>query len=577
MLRYIKVSSFPGVPEGTYDLGVLNKIHGQNGCGKSSLFRAALWCLTSLMPDGSEAGNAYGETTVEVGITTGDVVWRQRKSKREGVAVNGNPAPEWRVPGLSSRAFACMLFPMAFFGLSEAYQREIFLSLTPDIDPEEMIAARVAGFKAGTFPKGFDIKKTYDSYVQMRRALEKEVIAMRATLVERSNAPISPLSETTGEDIQELQEQLKKSEEKLLDARVCARRWDEYQAALLVYNQAQSAHRAWVNKMSMDNKDNSDSLKSPEAMDAELNAARDALDSAARSVTELAAVGEALKSQLSRLSISPTCSQCGQPLPVHAREKIEAEHTAVAEQREALVAQYKVAVAQKKKAEDAFLGQQKTYAKWRTEYARRPQEPQVPAAPTEPPSPIGSLAEIQTERDSLLQRIAVAQSSQRNRQKQLEAERSRVDGIAKLTRELETSQQRLTYLEALEEALHPVRGVESEILRKKTAQIQLPGFEFSFTETLANGNVKEKFSVKRADGTTLSQLSTGEKVKFGLALSELIANLSQTPIRTVFVETADVVDRIRLIPGMQMSIERVNKEQLTLSVEVVKPFAENAK
>jgi hypothetical protein len=73
-------------------------------------------------------------------------------------------------------------------------------------------------------------------------------------------------------------------------------------------------------------------------------------------------------------------------------------------------------------------------------------------------------------------------------------------------------------------------------------------------------------------GGSTKGMSSGQKIKFGLALSRLIADLSQTKWRTVFIEGADVVDSIQMIPNFQISVERVDKTKTGLVVEIMKEF-----
>lgn len=578
MFRYVTVSSFPGVPDGTYPLGILNKVYGRNGSGKSSLFRAILWCVTGLLPDGSDAGNLYGDCTVEVGIHPKDVLWRQRKNKRQGIAFNGNPVLDWQAQHLTGRAFACMFFPMTFFFLSEAQQREVFLSITPHIDVETLLAERVAGYVKGTLPQGCDIKKTYEQYVAMRRALDKDVArlegSLAATIASLDSAPKCNSDSDLG-DLVAKQEQLKIVEEKLLNARISHRRWDEYAAAQIVYNQALSAHKARVNKMSMQGAENSEPLKSREEMIATMELRKTEYDSALRKANEIRTTGETLRERLARLDATPdTCSQCGQKLAPEALAHVTIERESLQKRRKELLAEFQAADGLRKAAESLFIVFQKEYAAWEKLVAKTPQEPHVPPLPEEPSAIKPDLMQFQKNRDEVMKEVAALQALQAEKERGAGEAKRLLDAKVKLTSELETARKQLAHYSAMEDALHPIKGVESEMLRRKLGQIKIEGFEFSFFETLLNGTVKEKFSVRRCDGVTLSQLSTGEKVKFGLALSELIANVSGTPLRSVFVETADVVDRFKAIPGFQLSVERVDKETPTLTVQIVKPFVE---
>jgi hypothetical protein len=261
-------------------------------------------------------------------------------------------------------------------------------------------------------------------------------------------------------------------------------------------------------------------------------------------------------------------------LAPEALAHVTAEKESLIKRRMDLLAEFKSAKGLAKTAEDLFIAFQKEYAAWEKLAAKATPEPHVPALPEAPKEAKANISELQIARDTIVKQIAEIDALSGEKERGASERKRLEEAKAKLTAELEAGRRQLAHYCAMEEALHPIKGVESEILRRKLGPIKIEGFEFSFFETLGNGTVKEKFSVRRCDGVSLSQLSTGEKVKFGLALSELIANVSGTPLRTVFVETADVVDRFKAIAGFQLSVERVDKEAPALTVQIVKPFPE---
>lgn len=121
--------------------------------------------------------------------------------------------------------------------------------------------------------------------------------------------------------------------------------------------------------------------------------------------------------------------------------------------------------------------------------------------------------------------------------------------------------------QAVEKALHPKNGIWSDALQTQLGRVSLPGYTFEFTD--ANG--KDCLRVLQAsNGNPVSMCSSGERIKFCLALSALIADLCSPPFRVQFLEHTDLVDRVPRSPGFQLIAEKVGKVE-DLAVEVVAP------
>ena len=122
----------------------------------------------------------------------------------------------------------------------------------------------------------------------------------------------------------------------------------------------------------------------------------------------------------------------------------------------------------------------------------------------------------------------------------------------------------------IESALHLKNGIWAVALQRKLGKVSLSGYQFKFTETQANGEEKECFKVVReSDGLDVEEMSSGERIKFCMALSCLLADLSGTPFRVCFLEHTDLLDGVPAMPGFQVFAERVLKGT-ALAVEVVK-------
>jgi len=121
--------------------------------------------------------------------------------------------------------------------------------------------------------------------------------------------------------------------------------------------------------------------------------------------------------------------------------------------------------------------------------------------------------------------------------------------------------------QAVEKALDPKTGIWAEALEEQLSRISLPGYRFEFKD--AKG--KDCFRVIREDnGVPVDDSSSGERIKFAMALSGLIADLTNPPVRLYFVEHTDLLDQVRNESGFQLIAERVGKNA-DFAVEVVVP------
>jgi hypothetical protein len=186
---------------------------------------------------------------------------------------------------------------------------------------------------------------------------------------------------------------------------------------------------------------------------------------------------------------------------------------------------------------------------------------------------------VKSGRENMEKELAAAMSERIRIEVEIQGASKHGKSKKSVSEELESEKSALTLakkqrddMELIERAFHPTDGIDSDRLRSKLETVKIDDFEFTFVDKLKNGTEKESFSVQRSDGTSLADLSSGQKIKFGLALSKLIAQLTGTTMKTVFIEGADVVDSIPVLAGFQMSIERVDKSLENLSVEIKKEF-----
>jgi hypothetical protein len=191
-----------------------------------------------------------------------------------------------------------------------------------------------------------------------------------------------------------------------------------------------------------------------------------------------------------------------------------------------------------------------------------PTMPPEPAAPSVPEVALADLLDAQREANALARARREAEAAHRVA---LESQSSIEINERKERLETLLVDLRSQYADAkaTEVALHPKTGIWAEALRAQLSLVTLDGYEF---DTADDG-----FRVRIArTGVPVAAASSGERIKFCLALSAFIADLCQPPLRVVFVEHADLLDAVPRLAGFQLVGERVAKTG-DFAVEVVVP------
>lgn len=191
-----------------------------------------------------------------------------------------------------------------------------------------------------------------------------------------------------------------------------------------------------------------------------------------------------------------------------------------------------------------------------------PTMPPEPAAPTVPEVALADLLDAQREANALARARREAEAAHRvalESQSSIEIN-ERKERLETLLVDLRSQ---YAVAKAAEVAIHPKTGIWAEALRAQLSLVTLDGYEF---DTADDG-----FRVRIArTGVPVAAASSGERIKFCLALSAFIADLCQPPLRVVFVEHADLLDAVPRLGGFQLVGERVAKTG-DFAVEVVVP------
>jgi len=478
----ITTENFQGIPDGTYRLGLVTRVTGKNGAGKSSLGRALVYALTGLRTDCSAAADHYrADKNLPMSVTVdieGSIVCRKRSKTGSGaLTVDSMPQTDAHLEeqwGCSMEAFACLLWPGAFFHLTPAKRRELFLSITPKADLGALLERRLqASGHEGKLP---DIdwqagaKKLHADWSAHRLALEKEGASVGGQIRELQ-VQLQAQTKAAG-DPQATQAELESAQAE----------WDEISAVIdeLVsrtnaWDRYTEEHRRWTREM----------------------------ETASGACRILPSAGK--------------CPTCGQPWEGQTEMKAPA----------------------------------------------LPPEPQKPQVLKPDPN---DLPNWRNRKPEAFARLNAARAAHElaTRMKDLTD-----NGQARLE-SLEATRQKLAekYRQAkrIEEALHPKTGIWAEALQEQVGRLSLPGYRFVFER-----DGKELFEVEQeSNGTPVDLCSSGERIKFCMGLSGLIADLCDTPVRLLFLEQYDLVDRAPRIPGFQLVAERVGRD-VGLTVEVVQP------
>lgn len=578
MISKITTMNMVGIADGDITLGILNKVSGRNGAGKTSVARAVLWAITGRDLNGSVVTDKYQkdvEQPLEVSVRFGNgflggEVRRRRTKSRTVVAMGGNPTTDEEVQkalGMPVDAFATMFFPGYFFMMNDADRRALFLAITPKADEAKIFAEMTGGL---ALDLSIPIEKQFKDWNQERLYLERELAKIEGSLKEAMGQ--EPMLMDTGMSSAEmtakrmaLNARYKEESGKAQDAR-------SYASKLALYHMEVKQHQERVAKLEEVKKHNAMvAEKSAQAVDlkplqAKCAKAQEARNQAATNLAECHAYGKSLVKTLEELKSKPTnCSMCGQALPVgnleekvkelqanvdHARKEYQ-DYQSMLNSADVKLEESKKALieAQSKNAELGSLTMQ--------------EEPVIPVLSSGPQGEFLSeeaIKELEETAAATAREIGALSNAIHLCDQNEERMRTREKRLAALEGQKIDFEARLHKARLCEDALHP-KGLPARALREQLEKVTIPGFKFVFSETLKNGTERECFKVLRDDGVLVESLSSGEKVKFCLGLSSLIAMLTNAPLKSVFIENADLVDAVPRLHHFQMIVERVAKDQ----------------
>lgn len=566
--------------EGQWAFGRVTEFRGKNGSGKSALGRAIGWCLTGLdafgdrrtdhvLRDGKKAAS------VKLTLEDGRVLERTKTLTGSTFTVDGLPgqADMFGDPHLVLSSF----FPGYFQALDEKDKRALFMALLPPVDMASLFEKKTGLDLAKQQAMGIDFSqdpaKLHKRWAETRLTKQKELqqlkggeseLDLRVQELERQlkdhqaqgKAQVQDLAalEERGKKLSDALDTLKKKRARLMDWRT-----HDYRC------KARSEERARLQK-ELDEALGGLTLAQldaqRESVFEKLSAIRNIHDEHEAWKARLQALQHAESGQADKLSAldSGTCYTCGCGLvkgeaerlrkvlladvPMPGEEPVcvkDAEIQAVSADLDSL--RQRVGMAQKL---DAML-------KARPELEEERPEPEAVDQ--------DALEEAESALRDCRVQYSAAKAAQEIKSENMtrELDKARLDLKANLDLQKEVDGH-VSRLQAVEEALHPARGVWVEALEWQldTVRELLPQWEFELSEmTKTTGNSRPcfreylKVTDTRDPGAyhvvPLRYCSAGQQLRADLDLCRVLDKLNNDRLGFVFVDNRELLS----IPPME--------------------------
>jgi len=592
MFSHINIKRFEGVENYETALGLQNRIAGANGTGKSQLFRSILWCLYGTnQANGTIPLAQSNGWAVQVTTTKGKVT-RSIVGGKTNIFLDSAPTSQEQINALfgTAQQACCVMFPSSFFYFDESERRDLLLSIAEKISAETLFSQHFAPKLKTQVPLDWTLPlEKLDEQVKHARANNNRKIDSSSDIIAKLQTAVAMRQELeksfgTGIDEKELV-RLEAEESRLIavisEMHEYGPHLFAYEVALEKHLQTKTAHLAWQNSQKMRN----DKGVSIDVLEAEKEKLKDLLDfhkKVEQAYTETEAKGKRLAAEIEQAKNETACPTCKRAYDNAAQI---AETIASKEAEKATIVElFKKLKNEVETTKKAYIAQQDKYKKLSAlaeSEAETSKEPLVTLMPEEPTQfrKYGSTSEAvrKLRQESEAQLKEIAAKFNQDRGKKLASSSIKIDEHAE--KKLAQAKEELLHLQALEadlsvlvEAFHDTKGLPHLIAKASLASIKIDGFDFVFEKTLGNGSVKPCCEVFRSeDGVCVDLLSTGQKAKFGLALAQTIIKRCPNVSRSIFVECADVIDKISAPVGVQLSVERVVKDE-PLTVEIKKGF-----
>ncbi len=564
MIQYVKIVNFEKIKEFQSELHLNTIVTGKNGTGKTAIARAIIWCLTGKDIDGQANATRYlgsekGGTSVSVKVD-GVVYERYRTKTKMTFAMDGEPAPDdafLRKYNLNAESLLILFFPGFFLKMNEMKQREVFTACAPEVDEKALLKELLGDID---FTLTEPAKVAHKTFNDLKISYEKrlELLLGRATTANIPEPDLEKLS-----TLQNKRKELSSSLDSMAASIAAGENKErEYSRSILAktqYDIVLKRREEIIAKNTENQKMRDEQKNEPEFREHQkkLNAS---FISASTTLEKIKAEGMRLKADLESVKNGQNCPTCG------AKREIDAGVIAKIEDG------LKKARADYVKAEET---KNKTFEELNeinkicSEFVRVPNDEIVPEIPKMPvdvefvdleqiKAAKEEYKEIYDKINSILVEINGIETTKNIFELNKKKGQSDIDEIASLGKLLSRTGKIVA-------ALHPKTGLPSIALKKRMENVSIPGFQIHFVEQLKNGEERECFHIAREDGIPLSYLSSGEQIKFCVALSQLMVSLTGTSFKSIFLERDDLVDCALSPEGFQVIREKV-KEDGTVEV-----------
>jgi DNA repair exonuclease SbcCD ATPase subunit len=578
MIKSLFAKNFAGLTDQPLEFGQVNKIVGMNGTGKTSVGNALRYAITGLSQDLTAAGAAYMKDPaqpMEVRLEIGPNVLVRRRTKSSGSSsVDGKPTTDVelsKLVGMPLFVYATMVWPESFFRLDVAKRRELFMTITPEVSVAELFKART-GLMLPDEDWRKPIKKLHDEQTQIRLAATNELARIQGQIDELK----VNVCNNSSFDISRLTEERATAQKKYQEA--CAKA-EEFEREDQRYQRAVQEHAQWHARQEANEKaiqenrlrdERRAKLVSVEEIADLLNPLVVEAKTTQFEIDRLVTDGQAARAELEKIRNAPTtCSMCGREL-----DNQQVDTSALEQKIADLRSANKEKSADLRRIDDRIAElktNQENANKHNAALGPLDHLPVFPETPTPSVPEFDRTAIVETRQEmnacaeevgKLTSMIASINQSKAAQEK----------AVLKLKNLEQSAQQFTTTIERarmFEAALHPKTGVGSEALKQKLSAVTIPGFRFEFSETLSNGEERDAFNIVREeDGVPVEHLSSGQRIKFCIELSKLIATIANPnpEMRFIFIQHADLLDTVKAPAGFQIFAERVTKTDFGIEI-----------
>lgn len=601
-IEKISISNFENL-EGSWKFGTVTELRGRNGAGKSALGRAIGWCLTGLDAYGDRRMDHVMRDPREPAVVIlrqkdGKEVKRAKTLNSNILTVDGMPVDpdHFGDPHLLLSSF----MPGYFQDLDEKQKRKLFMDLLPPVDMVALFRERTSLDAKAQGAMGIDFAqdpaKLHKRWASTRLDKQKELeqlkggeseLALRVGELEARLKEDQASEDTT--DLAELERQGKDLQAKLLglkDKMKAHQEWEQKDAVYQAKAEDRKQYQDQVDK-ALDGLTPEELTEQLEAADKEmerLEVIRDKRRDWEGDVRNREDAKELYEAQLRHLDYG-RCFTCKSKLNEKTLNVIREELLDSKEPGKEPPKPVGLDEAQK------FLQSLKDRYSLGKEFTgfleTRPLPPDPGPAPCEWPDP-HKIEDLEDTLRGVRDNYAAAKATVKATKESMEIQhvQARNDLQANKELQVETSGQ-VDRLQAVEDALHPAKGVFAQALEKQLKGVKelLPAWVFILSEaTKTTGkenpcfkewllvNVPDQLGVYREMHVPLKYCSAGQQLRAGMDLCAALDNLNGNKLGMLFCDNVELLSKegaLTVDEGMQVFKAYVADSDLKVEVVMV--------